>query len=166
MFRSFSLPKSATALSFLVAGALGSLLAVEVSPTAALRHEPSLMQSFEPFANNQWSAQTTADNSRTGVALALLAGGGAVIVASALQHQRQPQSTRDRYSVQSRRQGDDVNVDRASGKLKKRLMRLLHDDRATANRLLTQVSFKYPNHPTDWYMEKVIYDLERDRGSK
>ena len=44
-------------------------------------------------------------------------------------------------------------------------MRLLHDDRETANRLLSQAKLKHPNKSVDWYADKVIYDLERDRGS-
>ncbi|KAF3884047.1 MULTISPECIES: hypothetical protein [Nostocales] len=32
-----------------------------------------------------------------------------------------------------------------------------------ASGLLTQAMLKYPNKTPDWYFEKVIYDLERDR---
>jgi len=42
-------------------------------------------------------------------------------------------------------------------------MRLLHDDR-DANRLISQVKMKKSNKSSNWYVEKVIYDLERDRG--
>jgi len=48
-----------------------------------------------------------------------------------------------------------------SRKLQKKLMRLLHDDRDTANRLISQVKMKKSNKSS---MLKVIYDLERDRG--
>lgn len=58
-----------------------------------------------------------------------------------------------------------IRIEQASGKLRKKLMRLLHDDRETANRLLSQAKLKHPNRSVDWYVDKVIYDLERDRGS-
>jgi len=57
-----------------------------------------------------------------------------------------------------------IHIDQASRKLQKKLLRLLHDERDTANRLLSQAKMKNPNRSTDWYVEKVIYDLERDRG--
>lgn len=58
-----------------------------------------------------------------------------------------------------------IRLDQASRELQKKLLRLLHSDRDTANRLLSQVKMRNPNRSIDWYVEKVIYDLERDRGS-
>jgi hypothetical protein len=60
--------------------------------------------------------------------------------------------------------GGSMCVEQASRHLQKRLMSLLHDERDTANRLLYQAQLKNPNKSVDWYMEKVIYDLKRDRG--
>lgn len=59
---------------------------------------------------------------------------------------------------------DLISINQASRKLQKQVLRLLHDDQATANRLLSQVKIKNPNRSIDWCVEKVIYDLERDRG--
>ena len=59
---------------------------------------------------------------------------------------------------------DLISIDQASRKLQKQILRLLHDDRDTANRLLSQVKMKNLNKSIDWYVEKVIYDLDRDRG--
>lgn len=59
---------------------------------------------------------------------------------------------------------DLIGINQASRKLQKQVLRLLHDDQATANRLLSQVKIKNPNRSIDWCVEKVIYDLERDRG--
>ncbi len=58
----------------------------------------------------------------------------------------------------------DITIDRLSRKHRAKLINLLHEDRSAANRLLTQAKLKYPNKTTDWYAEKVIYDLVRDRG--
>ena len=58
-----------------------------------------------------------------------------------------------------------IRLEQASRELQKKLLRLLHNDRDTANRLLFQVKMRNPNKSSDWYVEKVIYDLERDRGS-
>ena len=59
---------------------------------------------------------------------------------------------------------DALGIDQASRKLQQKLMRLLHDDRDTASRLLSQIKNKNPNKSINWYVEKVIYDLDRDRG--
>ena len=59
---------------------------------------------------------------------------------------------------------DLISIDQASRKLQKQILRLLHDDRDTANRLLSQVKLKNLNKSIDWCLEKVIYDLDRDRG--
>jgi hypothetical protein len=47
--------------------------------------------------------------------------------------------------------------------LRQRLFILVKGDWGLAERLLAQVKFDYPNRLEDWYWEKVIYDLERDR---
>ncbi|MBD2019412.1 hypothetical protein H6F43_04335, partial [Leptolyngbya sp. FACHB-36] len=56
-----------------------------------------------------------------------------------------------------------TRLDQASRKLQRRLLTLLHDDRQAADRLLAQVKLRHPDRSTDWCVEKVIYDLERDR---
>jgi hypothetical protein len=43
------------------------------------------------------------------------------------------------------------------------LLILLKGDVATAKRLLAQQQRKNPGRSDNWYLEKVIYDLERDR---
>jgi hypothetical protein len=43
------------------------------------------------------------------------------------------------------------------------LLILLKGDVATAKRLLLQQRRRNPGKPDNWYLEKVIYDLERDR---
>ncbi|TAF51800.1 MAG: hypothetical protein EAZ61_09790 [Oscillatoriales cyanobacterium] len=43
------------------------------------------------------------------------------------------------------------------------LLNLLHDDRAKACRLLEATRRRHPRCSINWYFEKTIYDLERDR---
>ena len=62
----------------------------------------------------------------------------------------QPQKTSDFY--------------RASRSLQHKLLLLLHEDQRAAERLVQQATFRYPGKTADWYLEKVIYDLQRDRG--
>jgi uncharacterized Tic20 family protein len=47
--------------------------------------------------------------------------------------------------------------------LQKRLLTLLKGDVPTAKRLLAQQRQRNPGRSDNWYLEKVIYDLERDR---
>ncbi len=55
-------------------------------------------------------------------------------------------------------------IDQASPKLQKKLLLLLHNDSETANRLLAHIKRNNPQQSVNWAMEKVIYDLERDRA--
>lgn len=63
-----------------------------------------------------------------------------------------------------KRQENQFRFDQTSSKLQNKLMTLLHGDRELAIRLLSQVKTNNPGKTVDWYVEKVIYDLERDRG--
>ena len=47
--------------------------------------------------------------------------------------------------------------------LRQRLFPLVHGDWNLAFRLLESARKNSPGHSEDWYWEKVIYDLERDR---
>lgn len=96
-------------------------------------------------------------------------GGGAVAVALSAKSANnpfKPSSNLYYYSKFSPRSTESpIRIDQASRELQKKLLRLLHDDRNTANRLLSQVKVNNPTRSINWCVEKVIYDLERDRGS-
>ena len=47
--------------------------------------------------------------------------------------------------------------------LQGKLLAILHGDIPTAKRLLKQQRKSSPGRSDNWYLEKVIYDLERDR---
>jgi tetratricopeptide (TPR) repeat protein len=51
-----------------------------------------------------------------------------------------------------------------SNPLRQRLLMLVGGQWALAERLIEQAKYYYPNMDEDWYLEKVIYDLERDRN--
>ena len=54
-------------------------------------------------------------------------------------------------------------LDRVSPKLRKRLLRLVHNQQ-TAKRLLAGTLTSHPGRSPNWLAEKVIYDLQRDRS--
>lgn len=47
----------------------------------------------------------------------------------------------------------------------RQLMRLVHGNRAVAQRLVSQVKLRYPHQNDQWCWEKAIYDIQRDRRS-
>lgn len=48
--------------------------------------------------------------------------------------------------------------------LQNRLLVLLAGDWSTAERLVGSARRRHPGQTEDWYWEKAIYDLQRDRG--
>ena len=62
-----------------------------------------------------------------------------------------------------RRQVADRVSKQPSRNLQIKLLRLLNGDRYTANRLIALAKTKNPDRSLDWWVEKVIFDLERDR---
>lgn len=124
-----------------------ALLGSPLVPASAKQVEPSIAQ----LEANRLAASQT-ENLDAVLALAL-AGGAVVGTGYALQKRR--------ASGVARGVG---HAGRSNPKLQRRLLRLLHEDQATASRLLAQAELKNPGRPQNWYLEKVIYDLERDRG--
>jgi hypothetical protein len=49
-------------------------------------------------------------------------------------------------------------------RLREQLLVLVNRDEALADRLIASAESQYPGHSEGWYLEKVIHDLERDRG--
>jgi hypothetical protein len=46
----------------------------------------------------------------------------------------------------------------------RRLLQAVKGNKGLAKRLLAQAKAKYPDKSDRWYVEKIIYDLERDRA--
>jgi hypothetical protein len=159
-----------------VGAALAAILSTQVNS--------NMLTSPENSANQWVQANTSvlADSSSTtpevteklnpaAIMLGLAAvGGGAIGVALSARNAKNPfNSSSALYhsssKISPKSEENTIRVDQASRKLQKKLLRLLHDDRDTANRLVSQVKMKNPNRSIDWYVDKVIYDLERDRGA-
>ena len=51
--------------------------------------------------------------------------------------------------------------DRATQALRRKLLNLVHKD--TAQRLISSAKRQHPGKSERWYLEKVIYDLQRGR---
>lgn len=102
------------------------------------------------------SENRSTDMAQTIAGLAILGGGAAVIVYSAKQGNYLPQIANRSTNLQQTNQADP--------RLQKKLLQLLHNDRNTANRLLSHVKSTHPDQSQNWIIEKVIYDLERDRN--
>lgn len=64
---------------------------------------------------------------------------------------------------QAGRPNPAVSSGRISPQVQARLMRLVGYDRKIVTRLVEQLKLKNPGRSEDWYWEKAIYDLERDR---
>jgi hypothetical protein len=48
------------------------------------------------------------------------------------------------------------------GRINRELLQATKGDRELAERLLNHARSKYPGQSAQWYLEKVLYDLERD----
>jgi hypothetical protein len=55
---------------------------------------------------------------------------------------------------------------RGGGGMDRALLRAVKGDKALANRLLDGARFKYPGKSDRWYVEKVIYDMQRDGAGR
>jgi len=67
------------------------------------------------------------------------------------------------FSSQSGNHHKDISIEQANPRLRNELLRLVGGDRRTANRLITGIKQSHPGKSINWVVEKVIYDLERDR---
>ncbi len=54
-------------------------------------------------------------------------------------------------------------IGKVAPQTRKKLLKLLGNNQATADRLISHAKLRNPGEPEQWYWEKVLYDLERDR---
>jgi hypothetical protein len=83
---------------------------------------------------------------------------------------RRQQKPSGRGRIKSPREYSSINNDANNDEeitpntqLKNRLINLLSGDIEGANRLIAQAKRTYPDMPDNWYWERVIADIERDR---
>jgi hypothetical protein len=147
MSHPLSLPKLIHPVSLVLAGIVGSVLVAEALP--APQTEPQIMQlQARPIE------KVEEVNGAAVLGIATLGSAGVGIALTAL-HER---DRRNRSSFQPQKISRKANP-----KLQRQLLRLLHEDHQAAERLVNYAALKNPGHNADWYVEKVIYDLRRDR---
>lgn len=74
-----------------------------------------------------------------------------------------PMASTQSSQSSSQRQHQQQHQRQRVNALQPKLLTLLNGDRATAQRLLHHAKQMNPGRNEDWYFEKVIYDLSRDR---
>jgi hypothetical protein len=159
MYHNFYLQKSATYVSLLFIGAAASLLGTNLLPMNDQLVKQSVAQLPAAIpGDTNYNFTLDSDNTpgviekigSAGIILGLAAVGGSAVIVG--------------LKTSSNSKENTIRIDHASRKLQKKLLTLVHGDRDTANRLLSQAKLRNSNQSTDWCVEKVIYDLERDRG--
>jgi hypothetical protein len=149
------------ALSLGISAIVGSLLAASCASAVTTPLVPQRMQ----LVNVTKPAEVPLAER---VSVMAIAFGGSVAVclaANKLLDCTQPQQSSDRpLTTRAFHQANGTPFTQASRTLQRQLLRLVHDDRALAERLLTQATLRHAGNSPNWYVEKVIYDLERDRG--
>jgi hypothetical protein len=154
------------AVSLLATTLLGSLFVP--AQHAAHAAQPTLFAASEVRLNRD--GEPVGVNREAVLALALAGSIAAGVGVSAIHRQMHPNWAQEHLESQSRRNRGAVShasgsqFHSANPRLQQRLVRLLHDDRGAASRLVAQAQIRYPGQSPNWYVEKVIYDLERDRG--
>ena len=71
-----------------------------------------------------------------------------------------------RFPVQlkpSSRQGRSHSSGRVNRATRQQLMRLVNGNQAVADRLIARVRSQNPDRSEQWWWEKAIYDIQRDR---
>ena len=103
-----------------------------------------------------------------GAVLAIAVGGSVALClgVKAIANRKRTPSARRSDANPSLQPSQGVSFNRANRSLQRQLLLLLHDDQAIAQRLFRQASLRHPGETPNWYAEKVIYDLERDRGAR
>ncbi|MCY7394276.1 MAG: hypothetical protein LH647_23100 [Leptolyngbyaceae cyanobacterium CAN_BIN12] len=161
MFRLDMFSKSVAKASLLISAIAGSVLAASVL-TAPTSYESQAMPLDAPPTNAEPS-----DVNPGAIAIAAVGGSVALCLGvKAIADRKRSPSARRSDANPSLQPPQGVSFNRASRSLQRQLLLLLHDDQAIAERLFTQASLRHPGETPNWYAEKVIYDLERDRGAR
>lgn len=162
-----SLNHAGFAVSLLATTILGSLLA-HPTPSAAHAAQFPLLASAQVRLDR--AGELAGVNKEAVLALALAGSVAAGVGISAIHRQMHPNWAQEHLEPRSRKGRGTVShpsgsqFHAANPRLQQRLIRLLHDDRDAASRLVAQAQLRYPGQSPNWYVEKVIYDLQRDHG--
>jgi RNA 3'-terminal phosphate cyclase len=148
MFNLGALARFTHPVSLVLTGIVGSLLVAEAMPAP----NAELMQ-IRPTTE-----EVREVNGGAILAIAALGSAGIGIALTAAHELNRPAKQR---SAPVRR--NPTAAVKVNPQLRRKLQRLLPEDRRIADRLIAQMALKHPGKSTDWYVEKVIYDLQRDR---
>ncbi|MEA5597515.1 hypothetical protein [Rivularia sp. UHCC 0363] len=159
------------AIAIVSTGILSSLLiSLRVAPAfgqtesiSNVREERTLpVQDNSNYQPVVFTADASAENvgdkiaeNATILGLAAIGAGTAGVILS-LNRQNKPLSSQSGHQQRN-------SIDQANPRLRKELLRLVGGDSRTANRLVAGVKKNHPEKSINWTLEKVIYDLERDR---
>jgi hypothetical protein len=144
------LAKQTTTLKVLAATAVASLLT-----TLSLNTTPVREANLNSTRESEQASQ---------IGLILSAAAIVGLGVGALQANKGNKAGASYPQYQQQKTNGIITIDQVNSKLRAQLLTLLHRDIPGINRLLNQAKFKYPNRTNNWYAEKVIYDLTRDRG--
>lgn len=159
--------KSGMKASLWMSTIAGGLVAASMMVAAIPSRSSHGMQldEFNGTASEVTEANPVTDSAAT-IALAL--GGGAALgwgIHAVRKHQGSKPATQSGTAKSSLGQSRTISyLHQTNRSLQRKLLLLLHEDQQAAERLIQQASFRHPGKSPDWYLEKVIYDLQRDRG--
>lgn len=159
--------KSAVKASLWMSAIAGGLVAASMMFSAVPSRDSQVMQ-WDEFNNAVPEVMEPNPATDSAAMIALALGGGAVL-GLGVNAVRQRQGTHPSVQPASVKTafGQSQNTSylhQANRSLRRKLLLLLHEDQQAAERLVQQASFRHPGKSPDWYLEKVIYDLQRDRG--
>ena len=60
-------------------------------------------------------------------------------------------------------QGQNSSSGKVNRSTRQQLMRLVNGNQAVADRLISRVRSQHPDRSEQWWWEKAIYDIQRDR---
>ncbi len=157
MFRSDRFSESAAKVLLFISAIAGSVLVASVTA-------PSSFESQARQLDDSPYVETSDKNPGALFAIAVGSGVALCLGVNAMAARSIPSARRS--AVNSLPSSQSVRLNQASRALQRQLLLLLQDDQAIAQRLLTHASLRHPGETPNWYAEKVIYDLERDRGAR
>lgn len=77
--------------------------------------------------------------------------------------QRQRMRRRLNLSVGISPQAATISKGKVAPHIRQKLIKSLGNNQATVDRLINNAKLRNPGEPEQWYWEKVLYELERDR---
>ncbi len=131
------------------------------APTAVITTRATTTLPAPDAINNYWIGTTI-----TLVPYVLISAIGVLLVVlfHLVRNQQQLSQPKKHQSRQRAQFKARVSGDQVSRELESKLLLLLGNEHSTVDRLVCQAMQSNPGRTERWYLEKVIWDLERDRS--